>query len=449
MDEVLIPGGLEGKFTIPDLFWIKGNNFDPNRLPDDVHTELMRKMIRTYDTPKDEVDIFNALNFALQSPGTQLTTNLFGGARTRVRDIDELRELAARAEGPLGARQSDELFNQMVDEKGMGMIALGGLGLKSTPNIGNSAMLAKLILEKPEMFRAAPGETLRDVALRVQNQAPGFAAKASQLGVPWSDLTNADVSAVDLHMMRQAYPRLMADPEVGKDFRERIAATMNNALENPNKANEPLREALSAHEGKVSPEEVEQLIAEMPKSISNGVLQGAIQSPQSYVYRDKKTGKLGSKHRDTGVWQEIPESVQPDKLAYEPKKFNQPNPVYMKAMELIAEDMAENFALFPEQWRKWDRYRKRFEPHEIMHPDYRKLPRSSFAEMMASLHEHNRLGYKGKKGQIKERGDWRKLYYGETDPMLLAAMGGGGLGAAALYPEMIRMLEEKRRESQP
>jgi len=142
--------------------------------------------------------------------------------------------------------------------------------------------------------------------------------------------------------------------------------------------------------------------------------------------------------------------VAPERLSYEPKEIFDLNPYYRRVLDYINESRGARprLALFPEQWRLWDRKRQRFEPHEMMHPDWRKLPKQSWSEMQAAKKAHSELGYLGK-GPITKEGDWRKLYYGQADPMLLAAMGGGGLGAAALYPEVIRMLEEKRRESQP
>ncbi|NDC91175.1 MAG: hypothetical protein EB089_04880, partial [Acidimicrobiia bacterium] len=95
--EIKIPGGLEGTFTIPDMFWMKANNVNPAALPKDVHDQLMLKFIRTHNVSEpDQVDIFNRLNFALLSPNAPLTQNEFLAMRARIRDMDELRALAAR-----------------------------------------------------------------------------------------------------------------------------------------------------------------------------------------------------------------------------------------------------------------------------------------------------------------------------------------------------------------
>ena len=123
----------------------------------------------------------------------------------------------------------------------------------------------------------------------------------------------------------------------------------------------------------------------------------------------------------------IPESATPEKLVYEPKKFQEFNPFYKKVVEYVDESRGTNpvIELFPEQWRKWDIIRERIEPHEFAHPDYRNLPKSSFSEMLDALEAHKKAGYTGTK-PVMSQSDWRKLYYGALAPI------GVGLGATAL-----------------
>ena len=83
--EIKIPGGLEGTFTIPDMFWMKANNVNPAALPKKEHDQLMLKFIRTHNvSDPDQVDIFNRLNFALLSPNAPLTQNEFLAMRAHV-----------------------------------------------------------------------------------------------------------------------------------------------------------------------------------------------------------------------------------------------------------------------------------------------------------------------------------------------------------------------------
>jgi hypothetical protein len=364
--EIMVPGGLEGKFTIPDLFRIKANNFDPNALPQETHNALMQKFLRTYERqgPHDPVDTFNDLNFALMSPNAPLTPNEFLAQRFRVRDMDELKALANRVGEP-------GLAATMDAEAGVGAAARGGLGVKGTANIEHQARLAQLLRDKPEMFRPQDGESLREVGWRVMNQVPGLSVKTASLGVPWTDLGKANTSAVDLHMIRNNYQRLMQeDPQ----FAERVQSLVaSNARKAP----------MSEEEAAIS----------------------VISSHPEWKYR-MKGGELNPN---------VPAELAPEKLAYEPDKFTVASPYYRRIMDYVDESRGANpsIELFPEQWRLWDRYRGRVEPHEMAHPDWRKLPRQSFNELQDSLTAHKELGYTGT-APIKDGGDWRRLYYGFT-----------------------------------
>lgn len=364
--EIMVPGGLEGKFTIPDLFRIKANNFDPNALPQDVHNALMQKFLRTYERtgPHDPVDTFNDLNFALLSPNAPLTPNEFLAQRFRVRTPEELEALANRVGEP-------GLAAKMDAESGVGAASRGGLGVKGTANIEHQARLAQLLRDKPEMFRPQEGETLRDVGWRVMNQVPGLSVKTASLGVPWTDLAKANTSAVDLHMIRNNYQRLMREDP---DFAARVHGLVDSTAR---------KTPMSEEEAAIS------LISSHPE----------------WKYR-MKGGELNPN---------VPPELAPEKLAYEPDKFTVASPYYRRIMDYVDESRGANPAieLFPEQWRLWDRYRGRVEPHEMAHPDWRKLPRQSFNELQDSLTAHKELGYTGT-APIKEGGDWRRLYYGFT-----------------------------------
>ena len=364
--EIMVPGGLEGKFTIPDLFRIKANNFDPNALPQDVHNALMQKFLRTYERkgPHDPVDTFNDLNFALLSPNAPLTPNEFLAQRFRVRNSDELNALANRVGEP-------GLAATMDAESGVGAASRGGLGVKGTANIEHQARLAQLLRDKPEMFRPQGDETLREVGWRVMNQVPGLSVKTASLGVPWTDLAKANTSAVDLHMIRNNFPRLMQeDPEFAARVRSLVESKARKA-------------PMSEEEAAIS----------------------IISSHPEWKYR-MKGGELNPN---------VPPELAPEKLAYEPEKFTVASPYYRRIMDYVDESRGANpeIELFPEQWRLWDRYRGRVEPHEMAHPDWRKIPRQSFNELQDSLTAHKELGYTGT-APIKEGGDWRRLYYGFT-----------------------------------
>lgn len=399
--EIMTPGGLEGKFTIPDLFRIKAENFDPAALGQETHNKLMAKFLRTFERPggSDPVDIYNDLNFSLLSPNAPLTQNQFIAQRSRLRTPEDLEAMAQRGRTePAGTSRLDPegLWGKLDTEYGTGAASRGGLGVGGTANLGNQGMLAKLLRQKPEMFQAGEGETLRDVGYRIMNQVPGLSVKTASLGIPWSDLSKANTSAVDLHMIRHGRHRLEAeDPEFKAALEKRIASKPGTDPE------EAAIELVSTH--------------------------------PSPVYR-KATGEL---HED------LPSYLQPEKLAYEPTNWSKPSVPYQKIMGYVDESRGANPAheLFPEQWRKWDVYRGRVEPHEMSHPDFRKLPKQSFSELQDALTAHKEAGYMGspsEKGKlyptdvdtspVPKQTDWRKLYYG----------GLAGAGTAGALAQLLR-----------
>ena len=376
--EVKLPGGLEGTFTIPDLFKIKAQNIDPNALPKEVHDALMEKFIRTHkiDNP-DQVDMFNRLNFALLSPNAPLTPNEFLAQRARLVNMDELKALANRKGEPNLSKTADV-------QLGVGAAGRGGMGVLGTADLGNQAMLAKLILDKPEMFQLQPGETMRDVTTRVMNQVPGLGPKTASLGTPWLDLAKANTSAVDLHMINNSYKRMLDDPDVGEAFRDRMAALLKT---NPT---------------------TEDILKVDPKLVKDAAINVIGGTQQARMYR-LKSGDLNN----------IPSVASPEKLAYEPKTFQDFNPFYSKVVDYVDESRGQHpiFELFPEQWKKWDQYRGRIEPHEFAHPDFRKLPRQSWSEMADALQAHKNAGYTQSNTPVMKEGDWRELYYGGGLPL--------------------------------
>ena len=409
--EVKIPGGLEGTFTVPDMFWMKANNIDPASLPKKTHDALMQKLIRTHEVQNpDQVDMFNRLNFALLSPNAPLTPNEFLAQRMRLVNMDELQALAGRVGEP-GLSKTAQL------QTGVQAASRGGMGVLGTADLGNQAMLAKLILQKPEMFQMAPGETMRDVTMRVMNQVPGLGPKTASLGTPWLNLEKANTSAVDLHMIRNSYERMLDDPIVGASFRERMAGKLKT---------DPTTESI---------------LGKPVKDVEKAAIDVIGGSSLSKMYRTK-----------SGELNEIPGVATPEKLAYEPKQLQDFNPFYKRVVDYVDESRGPNptIELFPEQWRKWDVYRQRLEPHEFAHPDYRLLPRQSWTEMQDALTAHKKAGYTQAKNPVMAPCDWRELYYGG------AAAGGSALGMgeyrlpnALLQQPPVNALLQQQQEPAP
>jgi|GEM_PF-2506872 len=413
--ELKLPGGMEGKFSVPDLFQIKSNNFDPTILGRDLHNDLMKKFLRTYDRPggMPPEEKFNALNFALLSPNAPLGPNEFLAARFRVRNPEELSALADTPKELLAG-----------EERGTGSASRGGMGAKGTANLGNMQRLAQVLRDKPEMFEAGAGETLHDVARRTMNQVPGLGSKTASLGVPWFDLPKANTSAIDLHMIREGFPRLLRDPELGADFTGAVGRRMGIPDATP--------DLLEAHA------HADPAFAKSLEETAIDIIGG---NTRSMVYRTAK-GEVNP---------DLHPSITPDKLLHEPKQAKEFGPFYNKMVEYVNESRGENpeIALFPEQWRKWDTLRGRIEPHEIMHPDYKKLPRMSWEELLAAKQANAEAGYFAK-GAQQNPGEvpWGRLFYGKADPKLLAgtaAATGGGLALARERAKALRDDDEEKR----
>jgi hypothetical protein len=392
----MVPGGLEGKFTLPDVWEMKANNFDPGALPQDMHNKLMQKFLRTYERPgpTDAADRFNALNFSLLSPNAPLTQNEFLAMRHRATGPEDINRIAAMT--PEAAR---------ANEMGTGAASRGGMGVKGTADFGNMPQLARMARDYPEMFTPAQGEGYQDVARRIMNQVPGLGPKTASLGVPFLDLAKGDTSAVDLHMIRNNMDRLMQDPDLGHAFVGRLGELTGM----PGASHSDLAARAGTDPG-------------FAKKLEGAAI-------------DVISSHPGAKYRLAGgeVNPSVHPAIQPGKLAFEPETATEFGPYYNKIVDYVNESRGKNpeLPLFPEQWRLWDTYRGRVEPHEMAHPDIKKLPKMSWEEMQASLGEHKAKGYTGTSkdpvtGELgtqrlkDEPKDWRKFAY-FTGPAALAS----------------------------
>ena len=205
-------------------------------------------------------------------------------------------------------------------------------------------------------------------------------------------MEKANTSAVDLHMIRNSYERMLDDPLVGKAFTQRMA-------------------------DKLGVDPTSKSILDVPEKVREAAAIDVIGGSSLAKNYRLKTGELNA----------VPDIATPDKLAYEPKQIQDFNPFYKRVVDYVDESRGMNpeLELFPEQWRKWDIYRQRIEPHEFAHPDYRSLPRQSWTEMRDALTAHKQAGYTQADNPVMAPTDWRKLYYGSIPPI-----GAIGIGAA-------------------
>ena len=416
---IAIPGGLAGEFSLRDLFEMKGDPINPNDLDTRTHIALMEKMMRTHVRPgASDAEIFNALNFSLLSPNAPLTPNEFLAQRTRVRDMDELKRLAKM--DPDDPKTEERLLK----ETGVGGAYRGGMGTKGTAELSNQIRLAKAIIDKPEMFRPAPGEDMKDVTLRVMNQIQGLGPKTASLGTPFLDLANGVTSAIDLHMIRLTAPRLLEETDqVGADFRKAMATRL--------KMSEDKLVSLFGQNATEKPtaDQVDKFNKKAIDVVGGGGL------PKTY--RNKNTGE-----RYGGIASHP--ALSPDKLLHEREKVRDFSPFYERAVSYVEESRQKTakklgidpLPLFMEQWRLWDLKRERLEPHEFAHPDWVKLPKQSWGEMQKAYKHHIDAGWTNY-DELPGPKDWRELYYGTADPALLGGLGGAGGLAAAAAPYLL------------
>jgi hypothetical protein len=390
-----IPGGLDGTFTIPDLFWMKANSFDPKTLPDGMHERLMNKIMRTYSRDRMRnvpVDTFNRLAFGQMSPNAPLLTNEFIASRLRATSVEDLKKLA------YGDGDVSEIFGLQAAGK-------GGLGVRGTPDPNAVRELAKQILENPSAFEIGQGESTRDVAHRLMNSVPLMSQKTGSLSAPLLDIERGSTSAVDLHVIRNNWRSIMRDPEFGPDFVENLAKLFK--VEPTYGA---IEAAYDAHPGR------------------------GLEVVRAVVER-----KAGGKYRLKGgeVNPRAPAAIRDGRVP-EPEQFQDFGALYDRFSRELSSEHIGDLPIFANQWAKWDTYRGRFEPHEFQHPDYALLPKQSFNELQKALGENRKAGFARDEGLPKQpySGDWRKLYYGRASNDLLALLAASGGGAAA-FPLMM------------
>lgn len=386
---ISIPGGYDGTFTIADYFQMKANPFNPRDLGDEGHEKLMQKVIRTLGVATDPVDVFNRLAFSQMSPNAPLLQNGALQARLRVTTEDELRDLANGT-------------GDIVEELGLGAASRGGMGLRGTPDPNEVRALARFVLERPEAAQMEVGESTRDVALRLMNSVPLFSQKTASLGAPTLDMARGSTSAVDLHVIRNNWRSIMRDPDVGPEFVEQLAGKFRV---------EPTYEAIEAaydtHPGK------------------------GLEVVRSIVER-----KAGGKTRlkDGSINPRVPQALLSPLMGDNlPANFQNFGPLYDRFSQELTREHIGSLPAFANQWAKWDGYRGRFEPHEFLHPDFKKLPKMGFSEFQRAYKANVDAGYT-REGLPKGADDWKKLYYGKATPDLLAILAAGGAGAASLLP---------------
>jgi hypothetical protein len=419
-----VPGGLDRDkpFTLPDMMRLKAQGVDASKLPEDFHVQLQAKLTdATTPSAEDLADptyMANRLMFGLQSPNMPLLRNQFLQARMKLRnqaDLDELAEAtpwgieeALRGDIPLEQRRAfDQAYS---DRMGLGSASTGGMSLRGTPSFADMSDFAKVYRRNPEWFTKPEDLDWTQQMERVMRMR-GLSPKTASFGAVWQDPGRATISAVDRHMAREGLEAVLNDPELGPKYRDSTVGRWNAAQRDPENLVTDYAEIASKPGGQ----------SFLDESIFQTV------SAHGSAKTRLASGEYNPK---------IPEHLRggPAEPA-ETTIMGEPYKRMLERLEQRGQQRGQN--LFAEQWMSWDRIRRRLEPHESMHRDFQKLPRSPAGELIDALRTQSAAGFGSPQGQVKPF-DWKKGMYGNIDPRLLGAMGAGSagyLGAQAMSEE--------------
>jgi len=407
--EFLIPGGMKKPLTIVDMHQLQAQGYNPKDMSPEFHREL-HKLIVGAATPKDLTDahVHRGINFGLLSPNSPLLPNEMMVARMHPRTPEEMDKLASYTRGKtLTKSQRAKLNKQMGVDYGVEKSALGGLGMRQSPDMTNLSEFADKFMQNPEFFRKQGDETWKQTAERVGNELRGLGAKTASMGVVWQDAAGADISAMDRHMARNFRPFVINHPDIGPKFKSSAVTRWNQGVgKDPKKM-----KALGMPKDATPVKDWDDLVAR-----KGGVdfTEAQIETQVNAGPRVKVKGKGGLLN------QKVPEHLRD--LPSDPSHVQGFGPMYDAMIGENAKSAAENNrSVFAEQWGIWDPIRERVSTHPSMHPDASKLPRMGAGELLDAFTELKGAGFGGK-GKVRPY-DWKKgTFWG-----LPAAAGAGGL----------------------
>lgn len=410
-----VPGGIddvERPFSYYDLLHLKSQAVDPNDLHPDVHRRLHNRMVRSMQPgPEfDDVDRYNQLAFGMISPNQPLTPNELAMARVRAKSPEDIQAMADMAPWKLGDDVSKDdrqaLSRGIAQHFGLQAKGKGGIGASGSADYSRIADMAKMHSEKPEFYRfkgAGEGgvddaENWSNFVGRVAAQTPGLSYKTASLGTVWQDPAHAAISAIDRHMAGSFRGAMFDKASDVNKFNRRVVQKFNKGRPRGQGARS-FDEMLEMPGGRGVL--VDELFVELNRRGKTKL-------------RSAKTGELNPK---------APEWARNADWIREPDKVDKMSEAYVRALrenDRLAQE--NNQGLFANQWMIWDRLRQRLEPHEIMHPSIRHLPRMSLDQIKAADKAHSKAGYKAESGVARPSNPSGLAYFSLAAPA-------GGLGA--------------------
>lgn len=383
-----IPGGIDGKFSWLDMFWLKSQGYNPAEMSREMHAAIQKKFSRTMEAgQKDPMQVFNNLLFAQLSPNAGLTTNQMAYSRLRAMNVEQVKELGNWIEKlPDHPTKADRraLSNEMRNYYGLGKVkadeATGdmfpeegqfGIGYSGTQDLTYVAEFARLFEKNPEWFIKGENEGWYEYTERISSQVPGIGTKVAAFGAVWQDPVGASIGAIDRHMIRELDKIIFTTKKERREWTKKMVEQYNRkkkVKDGTLKRAKNIRTVKNTAEGR--------------KMLSTALLK--LTEAKKVNYR-QKNGEYGKK---------VPQHLRDVEWIEEPSKVAVTNPKYILAMNEVQARGAEyGMGAFSSQHMIWDQIRNRLEPHEALFPGLYKLPKMSLDEIRAARLGHAKAGY--------------------------------------------------------
>lgn len=402
-----IPGGLDGNFTYYDMLYIKNQGIDPSRIPEKLHSEIQKKIVRSV-MPENITNeqLFNQMVFGLTSPNNPLFPNELAVSRVRVRSQSDIDRIAKMINWEPGANVSKEKRNaanaKIAKFFGVQASGKGGLGVRGSADYTNIAELAKLFQKNPTWFKKKGTEGWDDYVERLMSQVRGLSAKTASFAGVWQDPVNAAISAVDRHMAKIFKDNIFKDDNARIAWENKTVKSWNKKIDkridldakrNRNEITDEDFEDETRNLFGANNQKVETLKQLMDQPAGEGhfvdMILAEVSKPKNMAMmnKDRKTKEMVESLK-------VPERLRSSEFIIPPEKISLIGDVYRKALsENHKAAQEQNLGLFASQWMLWDRQRRRMEPHEIMHPELNKLPPMSLEQARAAKDAHRKLGF--------------------------------------------------------
>jgi hypothetical protein len=349
--EVGIPGGIgaldNGTWDYWDLWRLKSQQINPNRIPEGVRERYYGKLFRSHDRSlTDPVDLFNRVIMASFSPGESLIKNEGLAALFKVQNMDDVAKLGAIAEkhfvpGVPFKDFKDAIANDVIaafDPK-----AIGGAAVND--RYAGLAMNAMNFKNHPEWFVLKAGENQLLYSERLTSALYGAGLKVGNFATMLGNPAAFERGTIDFHMVE-----------------------------------------VLLREGYVTVDEIAPLLGKNGKYIAP--------EGKSITFRNIKGVSINEDKLPAHL-KEFPFQLQAD--ASGKQIVTHYGGLYQTLNDALGRMMVdrgiEGFNLGGYQWMAWDMKRGIFEPHLAIFPGVQKLPKMSAEVIKSRIDVAQKAGY--------------------------------------------------------